>query len=288
MLLLLPLLCSPSHARDLLDINIPILSNLLSPKTICKDTPFPSICLSTLPNKKSNVFDFGKFAFKYSQSQSLNLLNLVTKQLQGSSSSSSFPLPTIRALQDCQSLASLNQDFLSTSFQTVNSTSKTLPFLDASNVQTQISAILTNLKTCSDGLSSSSLGLTKNIEIKILLATLLNVSKLLSVTLALFLKAWMPDQHTNQLPPSPPRFRSDGRLPLRVSSQNRALFESVILKRSDLNGVEEAVIKRKGEGIQGSVMAQNDEISCDASSSSRISIFLISLLPGYEFSLAPQ
>lgn len=180
--IILPLLSSPSHARDLLvlDINIPILSYLLSPKTICNATPFPSTCLSTLPNRKSNVFDFGRFAFKNSLSQSLNLFNLVTKQLQGSSSGSFLPLPTIRALQDCQSLASLNQDFLSTNFQTVNSTSKTLPVLEAANVQTQISAILTNLKTCSDGLSSS-LGLTN--EIKILLDTLLNVSKSPSVTL---------------------------------------------------------------------------------------------------------
>lgn len=237
-LLLLPLLSSQSHARDLLDLNIPLLSNLLSPITICKGTPFPSTCLSTLPNRNSNAFDFGRFAFKNSLSQSLNFFNLVTKQLQGSSSSSSLPLPTIRALQDCQSLASLNQDFLSTSFQTVNSISKTLPVLEAASVQTQISAVLTNLKTCSDGLSSS--GLAIKIEINILLDALLNLSKLLSVTLALFLKAWMPDRHTIQPPPSPPRFRSDGRLPLKVSSQNRALFESVILKRSDLNHVVEA------------------------------------------------
>lgn len=225
---------SSSHAR-LLDINVPILSNLLSPETICNLTPYPSTCMSTLPNWNANVFDFGRFAFQHSLSQSLNIFNLVTKQLQVGSSTGSLPLPTILALQDCQALASLNQDLLSTSYQTVEGTSKTLPVLEADNVQTKLSAILTNLKTCSDGLDSS-LGSALKIDIQILLNSILDVTKLLSVTLALFLKGWVPGDHqANNPPPSSgpcPRFRSDGRLPLRVLCQDCALLESVILKRS--------------------------------------------------------
>jgi len=143
-LIIFNLLSSPSLA------DVP-LNTPLPPETICKSTPHPSYCISVLPHKNANVYDFGRFSVQHALSQSHKLFDSIEKYLQ---SSSALPQPAIQALEDCKLLALSNIDFLSSSLQTVNKTSGVLPSLDADDAQTLLSAILTNHQTCSDGIET--------------------------------------------------------------------------------------------------------------------------------------
>ncbi|KAF3447225.1 hypothetical protein FNV43_RR12405 [Rhamnella rubrinervis] len=224
-LILVPLLSLPTSQAD---IQIPLINPTtpLPPETICNLTPFPSSCISILPKRNANVYDFGRFSLQRSFSQSHKFINLVDNHLLRSSGLS---LSTKRALQDCQYLASLNLHFLSTSSKTINRTSKILALFEADNVQTLLSAILTNLQTCSDSLdeSTDSSWTVRND----ILDSLINDSKLNSVFLALFTNGWVPKHRNHDLSLQPkiyhPRFRN-GRLTLRMSSRHRKIYESAL------------------------------------------------------------
>ncbi|XP_062030605.1 probable pectinesterase/pectinesterase inhibitor 7 isoform X2 [Rosa rugosa] len=177
------LLISPSLAVD-----VP-LSTPLPSETICNSTPHPSYCKSVLPHKSANVYDLGRFSVQQSLLQSKSLLDLLEKYLQGRRSS--VTLPAIQALEDCHFLASLNIDFLSHSLGTIGQTSNVLPSSDADDVQTLLSAILTNQQTCADGLSSLT---TVHND---LIIPLSNGTNLYSVSLALFTKGWVPKGRRN-------------------------------------------------------------------------------------------
>lgn len=209
------LLFSPIAFSDTISPN-PITTT--SPGTACKSTPDPTYCRSVLPSQNGNVYDYARFSVRKSLLQSRKFSNLINLYLQRRST---LPPTAVRALQDCQSLSDLNFDFLSSSFQTVNKTAKFLPNLQADNIQTLLSAILTNQQTCLDGLKdiSSTNGVTIPIS---------NDTKLYSVSLAFFTKGWVPKTKPktsfhNNLHPS---FRN-GRLPLKMSSKTRAIYESV-------------------------------------------------------------
>ncbi|KAK9282344.1 hypothetical protein L1049_005261 [Liquidambar formosana] len=143
----------------------------------------------------------------------------------------------ITALEDCQLLAGLNMDFLLSSFETVNTTSQTLPSTQADDVQTLLSAILTNQQTCLDGLQTAASGWSATNGLSSLLS---NGIKLYSVSLALFTKGWVPEKKKGMMTWQPRRnhvtFRN-GPLPLKMSSQNLAIYESVrrrkLLQTSD-------------------------------------------------------
>ncbi|KAF2315034.1 hypothetical protein GH714_037628 [Hevea brasiliensis] len=216
LLLVLPLFTSSALADSSPDSPV-------SAGSLCNSTPDPSYCKSLLPNNASNVYDYGRFSVRKSLSQSRKFLNLVNKYL---ARRSSLSTSAIRALEDCQLLASLNMDFLLSSFQTVNSTSKTLPSLQADDVQTLLSAILTNQQTCLEGLqATASAWSVKNG----LLLPLSNDTKLYSVSLALFTKGWVPKKKKGfawQPTRKQLAFRN-GRLPLKMSSETRSVFESV-------------------------------------------------------------
>uniref|UniRef100_A0A6N2MDI0 Pectinesterase inhibitor domain-containing protein n=1 Tax=Salix viminalis TaxID=40686 RepID=A0A6N2MDI0_SALVM len=115
----LPFFTSPSLAA------VPP-SSPVSPGTLCKGTPDPSFCKSVLPFKLPMSMTPAGFASE------------------------------IRALEDCRFLANLNIEFLLNSLQTVEATNSTLPSMQADNVQTLLSAVLTNQQTCLDGLQSTS------------------------------------------------------------------------------------------------------------------------------------
>ncbi|KAL3516007.1 hypothetical protein ACH5RR_022909 [Cinchona calisaya] len=98
-----------------------------------------------------------------------------------------FSDSTIRALQDCQTLASLSRDFLSNTIQSIGSTT-TLQSSQADYTQTLLSATLTNYQTCLDGLKETT---SSSSSIRsVLLTPLTNGSMSYSVSLALFMHGW--------------------------------------------------------------------------------------------------
>ena len=195
-----------------------------TPKNLCKRTPDPSYCKSVLPNNTGNVYDYGRFSVRKSISQARKFLNLIDKYLRRRSTLSITAVP---ALEDCRLLASLNLDFLLSSFQTVNKTSRVLSSLKAEDIQTLLSAILTNQQTCLEGIqgTASSWSVKNGIS-----APLASDTKLYSVSLALFTKGWVPkNKKVTTWTPQGKQLRGlrNGHMKLKMSSQNRAVYETV-------------------------------------------------------------
>ncbi|XP_047152712.1 probable pectinesterase/pectinesterase inhibitor 41 [Vigna umbellata] len=211
----------------------------VSPGTACQSTPDPSYCKSVLPPQNGNVYDYGRFSVKKSLSQARKFLSLVDKYLHRRSSLSAT---AIRALQDCRTLGELNFDFLSSSFQTVNKTTRFLPSFQADDIQTLLSAILTNQQTCLDGLKDTASAWSVRNG---LILPLSNDTKLYSVSLALFNKGWVPRSKVNTMHPTKKQqgFRN-GRLPLKMSSTTRAIFESVSRRKLLQASVGQDVVVR--------------------------------------------
>ncbi|XP_042511199.1 probable pectinesterase/pectinesterase inhibitor 41 [Macadamia integrifolia] len=196
---------------------------LASRDSICKSTPYPYYCRSVLPsNDSSNVYDYSRFSVSKSLSSARKFLRLVNKYLK----EKNLSIMAVRALEDCRLLAELNIDFLLNTSETVNST-RILPTLQAQDVQTLLSAILTNQQTCLDGLqATASSWSVKNG----LYSPLSNTTKLYSVSLALFTKSWVHKKNKThpgrELMFSGTEIDRDGQLALRMSSHHRRLFES--------------------------------------------------------------
>lgn len=152
--------------------------------SVCSSTRDPSYCKSVLPNQTGNVYSYGRSSFRKSLSSSQKFLRLVEKYLR---SRSSLTVPAVRALEDCQLLAGLNIDYLTTSFRAVNSTSRTLPEMKADDVQSLLSAILTNQQTCLDGIKATagSWSLKNGLSLPLAADT-----KLYSLSLAFFTKGF--------------------------------------------------------------------------------------------------
>ncbi|XP_018824752.2 probable pectinesterase/pectinesterase inhibitor 7 [Juglans regia] len=201
-------------------------SNSTSPVssvTVCKSTPDPTYCRSVLPNQTTaNVYYYSRYSVRKALSQSRKFLMLVDKYLRRNST---LTTSAIRALEDCRLLAGLNMDFLLSSFQTVNSTGRILSSQRAEDIQTFLSAILTNEQTCSDGLqaTASAWSIKKGLAVP-----LANDTKLYSVSLALFTKGWVPrkKKSTAWQPKRKQVGFKNGRLPLKMSSRTRAIYES--------------------------------------------------------------
>ncbi|KAL7151154.1 hypothetical protein ABFS83_04G012500 [Erythranthe nasuta] len=199
------------------------------PSTICKSTPYPSFCNNVLPttNTTSNVYDFGRFSVRKSISTARKFLALIQKNLK---KSKTLTTTAVRALEDCRYLAECNVDNLVTSFQTVNKTSKTLGFLQADDIQTSLSAVLTNTQTCIDGLrdTASAWSIRNGI-----LAPLSNDTRLYSVSLALFTKGWVPkgkkirqSSNTHNGPTKPGSLLRNGHLNLKMSARNQEIYRT--------------------------------------------------------------
>ncbi|KAI4326443.1 hypothetical protein MLD38_031758, partial [Melastoma candidum] len=186
----------------------------------CKTTPDPSFCKSSLPsNGTADVHYYGRYSLKKSLSQAQKFLSLVNRYL----SRGSLTPSAIGALRDCQLLASLNLDYLLNSFQALNNNATTLPLQKADDVQTLLSAVLTNQQSCLDGLqSTASAWSVKNG----LSQPLANNTKLFTVSLALFTKAWVPYWKLKL----PKQLRSipvsNGRLSLSMSRATQSVLQS--------------------------------------------------------------
>ncbi|KAI4301438.1 hypothetical protein L6164_034717 [Bauhinia variegata] len=192
------------------------------PETFCHSTRDPSYCNNVFANQNGNIHDYGRISFRKSLSQSRKFLSLVDSYLQ---SSSSFSQPIVRALQDCHFLAELNLEYLSNTFDIVDKTNNVLASSQAEDIQTSLSAVLTNQQTCLDGLET----VASNSRVKNDLSLpLSDDTKLHSLSLDIFAKGWMPEKkiatswarngrHLN--------FRN-GRLPLKMSERVRAIYDS--------------------------------------------------------------
>jgi len=211
----------------------------VSPGTVCKSTPDPTYCKSVLPyNQTANVHDYGRYSVRKALSESRKFLNMVDRYL---NHKSALTTSAIRELEDCQLLAGLNMDFLLTSFQTVTTTNQTLSSSKAEDIQTLLSAILTNQETCLDGLqaTASAWSIKKGLAVP-----LSNGTKLYSVSLALFTKGWVPERKkaTRWQPTRKQRGFRHGRLPLKMSSRTRAIYESVSRRKLVQSGNDDEVL----------------------------------------------
>ncbi|KAG6787097.1 hypothetical protein NC652_007154 [Populus alba x Populus x berolinensis] len=250
----LPFFSSPSLA----DVSP---SSPVSPGTLCNDTQDPSYCKSVLPKQSASVYDSARLCVRKSLSQSRKFLNLVDKYLLRRSSLS---ITATRALEDCRFLATLNIEFLLNAFQTVNATSKILPALQADDVQTLLSAILTNQETCLDGLQATSSAWSVRNGLSVPLS---DDAKLYSVSLAFFTKGWVPKmkKRITWQPKSKQLEFRHGRLPFKMSARNHAIYESVsrrkLLQAAENNDVKVSDIVTVRQDGQGNFTTINDAIA---------------------------
>lgn len=273
--ILFPLFASLSLAAD-------NSSSPVSAGTICKSTPDPSFCKSVLPHNQTaeNVYYYGRFSVRKSLSQSRKFLNLVDKYLKRGSSLS---LTAVRALEDCRLLAGLNMDFLLNSFETVNKTSKTLSNLKADDVQTSLSAILTNQQTCLDGIQSTASAWSLKTGL-----SAPNDTKFYSVSLALFTKGWVPKTKKSATwkPTRNQRGFKNGRLPLKMSSRTRAVYEGVTKRKmlqteTEDDGVLVSEVVTVSQNGTGNFSTINDAIAAAPNNSaSTDGYFLIYVTAG--------
>ncbi|XP_020593139.1 probable pectinesterase/pectinesterase inhibitor 20 [Phalaenopsis equestris] len=212
----------------------------IPPSTACNSTPDPSFCRSILPHNGSQpLYSYGRFSLSKSLANAYKFLSLIDRYL---GRSLSLPTPTTRALEDCHLLAGLNIDFLASACSALNSTSTALLDPEAEQLQTLLSALLTNQQTCLEGLEDAD---KANAAAGILAPSIVNGTKFYSVSLALFTKAWVSNRRKSKKSPLIKRLAtvfhptavrrnllfheveigSDGELPLRMSEANRAVVE---------------------------------------------------------------
>ncbi|KAF8661781.1 hypothetical protein HU200_056735 [Digitaria exilis] len=160
----------------------------VTPSTACNETTDPNFCRTVLPsNGTSNLYTYGRFSVAKSLANANKFLALVNRYL---SRRTGLSAGAIAALQDCQLLSGLNIDFLSSAGATLNtSANSTLLDPQAEDVQTLLSAILTNQQTCADGLQAAASAWSVRDGLAV---PMVNSTKLYSVSLSLFTRAWVP------------------------------------------------------------------------------------------------
>ncbi|XP_006853048.2 pectinesterase [Amborella trichopoda] len=154
----------------------------LSPDSACKTTLYPRLCKSMLPNYGSNnLYNYGRLSVQKALSNAFGFSSLIDRKLKNR-----FLIPNnqVAALRDCKLLADLTTDYLLNTMATLNSTDN-LSGAHADDVQTLLSAIVTNQQTCYEGLRASS-------PSNDLYAPLTNGSEIYSVSLALVTHASTP------------------------------------------------------------------------------------------------
>lgn len=204
-----------------LSFSISSAQNSSSSKSPCNSTPYPSLCRSSLPNNKTaTVYDYCRYSVRNSLFGAQKFLSLIEKHLRDPSLSTG----AARALEDCRLLAGLNIDYLTTSFKTVNKTQSVSASV-ADDVQTVLSALLTNTQTCKEGLQEiASSWISSKSDVS---TPLVNDTRLFSVALALFDNGWVHKKNGAKTHPSRKLLGlRDGRLPLKMSDENKAIFES--------------------------------------------------------------
>ncbi|KAK9057239.1 hypothetical protein SSX86_022074 [Deinandra increscens subsp. villosa] len=198
-----------------------------SSSSVCQYTTYPSFCRSTLipiNNSTANVYDYGRFSVRKSISSARKFSTLIEKYL---SRSSTLTAGALHALQDCHYLAGVNVDFLTNAFQTVDKNQTALSTMKSDDIQTMLSAILTNTQTCIDGIQATASSWSSKNGV---LAPLANDNKLYSVSLSLFNRGWGHGKNKNKRSSVPHKKHvgfKHGRLPLKMSERSKAIFETV-------------------------------------------------------------
>lgn len=197
----------------------------VTPSTACNGTTDPNFCRSVLPsNGTSSLYTYGRFSVAKSLANANKFLGLVNRYLARGGLSPG----AVAALQDCQLLSGLNIDFLSAAGATLNtSANSTLLDPQSEDVQTLMSAILTNQQTCADGLQAAASAWSVRNGLAV---PMVNSTKLYSVSLSLFTRAWVRSSKANK----PPRHGGHGRV----------LFDATddeMVRRMALEGVAAAV-----------------------------------------------
>nr|XP_043638426.1 probable pectinesterase/pectinesterase inhibitor 41 [Erigeron canadensis] len=185
----------------------------------------PSSSLLTDDNSTDNVYENCRFSFLKSLSAATKFANLVDNYLR---SSSGLTVGAINALEDCQYLARLNIDFLSTCLQTINSTQTTsLPGTKIEDTQSILSAILTDTETCVDGLKENAASWTSKNGI---ISPIRTDDKLYSTSLALFNKGWGSSKKGKRIGFSHRLYNGfkNGKLPtFKMSQKPKTILENV-------------------------------------------------------------
>ncbi|CAL0300247.1 unnamed protein product [Lupinus luteus] len=232
---------------------LPSLSITDNHETICGSTIDPNYCKNVLANQNGSIFDYGRFSVQKSLTQSLKFLNLVNSYLQNSSVFSQY---TINALEDCQLLAEQNNEYLSNTYNIINQASNVLPSTQAEDFQTILSAVLTNQETCFGGIQSTSADPRVKNDLS---SSLSDDTKLHGVSLALFVKGWVPRKIITQ------SWQHNGgnldfhngHLLLKMSNRARAIYDSArnhgrkLLQTTNNNSVvviDMVVVSQDGSG----------------------------------------
>ncbi|MQM13279.1 hypothetical protein Taro_046206 [Colocasia esculenta] len=219
----------------------------ISPDGACSCTTYPDFCKSILQKSgPANLYNYGRFSLSHSLWNARRFLGMVNWHLARRSTLSGS---AVRALEDCQLLMELNVDFLRSAEETLGQATTSLPNPTADQVQTILSALLTNQQTCLEGLEATASAWSVN---DVLDVPLSNGTKMYSVSLALVTRAWIPKKRrgalfgrfvrdriprvkrwgwrprkiTRKLLFHEAQIGRDGSLPLRMSDRNRQLFES--------------------------------------------------------------
>lgn len=205
----------------------PATARNVSPATACNETTDPTFCRSVLPaNGTNNLYTYGRFFAAKSLSNANKFLGLVNRYL--ARGGAGLSAGAVAALQDCQLLSGLNIDFLSAVGATLNTTN-TLLDPQTEDVQTLLSAILTNQQTCADGLQAAASAWSVRNGLAVPMA---NSTKLYSVSLSLFTRAWVP--------PKAKKPRTSTKPP----HQGRGLFDATddeMVRRMAIEGAASAV-----------------------------------------------
>lgn len=157
-------------------------------------------------------------------------------------------------------------DFLSSSLQTINATSSILSLGEADDIQTLLSAILTNQQTCLDGIQSTASAWSIRNGLSVPLS---DDSKLYSVSLALFTKGWVPKRKKKAAWKPSTRKQlagfKHGRLLLKMSDRTRSIYETVsrrkLLQTSDTDEVFVSDIVTVSQDGTGNFSTINDALS---------------------------
>ncbi|KAL2928119.1 putative pectinesterase/pectinesterase inhibitor 41 [Bienertia sinuspersici] len=101
-----------------------IQNNASSPipaSSACQSTQYPSYCNNILhfDNTTASLYEYGRFSFKRAISQAQKFIRLINRFLNNPKRRLRLTPSAVGALQDCQFLAELNLDFLTSSFYSV-------------------------------------------------------------------------------------------------------------------------------------------------------------------------
>ncbi|KAI3968497.1 hypothetical protein MKX01_007807 [Papaver californicum] len=212
-------------------------------EVVCNATLYPNFCKSLFPpTRKSNVYDYCRFSIRKSLFETKKFMASVDSLLMRRTTLSKN---VVQALEDCRQLEQLNLEFLSTTISSINST-RSLPTMEADDMQTLLSAILTNQQTCYEGLQETA---SPNIVKGTLYAPLSNENKISSVSLALYNRGWVHNKKRGKMQIgrkllfSDMKIGRDGGLQLKMSSRNQEIFESESKRKLLQTGSDKVVVR---------------------------------------------